>query len=91
MSNISGNQFVYADLHCHVSDFTFCLGFHSFSTFAEVTMNSSIPQWHYLGIPFNSFSILDNTKISRWLRPTVRVTHGLGRPFQVYDITIIFS
>ena len=21
----------------------------------------------------------------------LRVTHGLGRPFQVYDITIIFS
>ena len=28
MSNISGNQFVYADLPCHVSDLTFCRGFH---------------------------------------------------------------
>ena len=30
MSNISGNQFVYSDLPSHVSDFTLCLGFHSF-------------------------------------------------------------
>ena len=36
MSNILGNQFVYAGLPCDVSDFSFCRGFHSFSTFTEV-------------------------------------------------------
>ena len=89
MSNISENQFVYAVCRVTFRISLFAQVFTLFSTFAEVTMNSSIPQWHYYKeyrLTASPFSITP-----RYLEGyDLRVTHGLGRPFQVYDITIIF-